>query len=184
MTNLRKAGIGETEEILEFYQNVISSTKGIEFKTRWSERYPNLEYIETGIKNQEFYIYREDNKIIACFALNNSFEPEYENINWMIDAKPDEIIIIHAFAVTSNLAGKGIGKEIFNQIKENSLKNNKKTIRIDIIDGNTGAKKVFEKLGFEYVDTAEITHQAVGLEKFHLYEYLLKKEKHLTDCYR
>lgn len=58
MTNLRKVGIGETEEILEFYQNVISSTKGTEFKTRWSERYPNLEYIETGIKNQEFYIYR------------------------------------------------------------------------------------------------------------------------------
>ena len=103
----------------------------------------------------------------------------------MINAKPDEIIIIHAFAVTSNLAGKGIGKEIFNQIKENSLKNNKKTIRIDIIDVNIGAKKVFEKLGFKYVGTAEITHQAVGLEKFHLYEFLLKKEKtSITDCYR
>ncbi len=185
MINLRKAEIEESEEILEFYQNVISTTKGTEFKTRWSERYPNLEYIETGIKNQEFYICKENNKIIACFALNNSFKPEYENINWMINAKPDEIIIIHAFAVTSNLAGKGIGKEIFNQIKENSLKNNKKTIRIDIIDGNIGAKKVFEKLGFKYVGTAEITHQAVGLEKFHLYEYLLKKEKtSITDCYR
>ena len=103
MTTLIKAGIRETEEILEFYQNVISSTKGTEFKTRWSERYPNLEYIETGIKNQEFYICREDNKIIACFALNNHFEPKYENINWMIDAKPDEIIIIHAFAVTQIL---------------------------------------------------------------------------------
>ncbi len=177
MINLRKAEIEESEEILEFYQDIISSTKDTEFKTRWSERYPNLKYIETGIENQEFYVYRENEGILACLSLNNRFEPEYENVNWMIDAKPDEIIIIHAFAVSSNLAGKGIGKEIFNQIKENALKSNKKTIRIDIIDGNNGAKKVFEKLGFEYVDTAEIFHRAVGLEKFHLYEYSLKKEK-------
>ena len=148
MINLRKAEIEESEEILEFYQDIISSTKDTEFKTRWSERYPNLKYIETGIENQEFYVYRENEEILACLSLNNRFEPEYENVNWMIDAKPDEIIIIHAFAVSSNLAGKGIGKEIFNQIKENALKSNKKTIRIDIIDGNTGAKKVFEKLGF------------------------------------
>ena len=177
MINLKKAKPEESQEILEFYQNVINSTKGTEFKTRWSERYPNLEYLETGIENQEIYVYRENDGILACLCLNNRFEPEYENIDWMINAMPDEIIIIHAFAVTSDLAGKGIGKEIFNQIKENALKNDKRTIRIDIIDGNVGAKKVFEKLGFEYVDTAEIFHRAVGWEKFHLYEYLLKKEK-------
>ena len=173
MINLRKATIEESEEILKFYQNVINSTKGTEFKTRWSERYPNLEYIETGIENQEFYVYIENDGILACLSLNNRFEPEYENVNWMINAEPDELIIIHAFAVNSDLAGKGIGKEIFNQIKENALITNKKTIRIDIIDGNIGAKKVFEKLGFEYVDTAEIFHIAVGWEKFHLYEYIL-----------
>ena len=175
MINLKRARTEESQEILKFYQNVINSTKDTEFKTRWSERYPNLEYIETGTENQEFYVYRENDRILACLSLNNRFEPEYENINWIINAKPDEIIIIHAFAVTSDLAGKGIGKEIFNQIKENALKNNKKTIRIDIIDGNIGAKKVFEKLGFEYVDATEIFHKAVGWEKFHLYEYLLKK---------
>lgn len=173
MVNLRNAEIEESEEILEFYRNVINSLEGTEFKTRWSERYPNLEYIETGIQKGEVYVHTENGKIIACLALNNRFEPEYENIKWMTDAEPQEIIIIHAFAVDSDFAGKGIGKEIFNQIKENAIKNNQKTIRIDIIDGNLGAKKVFEKLGFEYVDSAEIVHRAVGLEKFHLYEYPL-----------
>ena len=69
---------------------------------------------------------------------------------------------------------KGIGREIFNQIKTKAMRNNKKTIRIDIIDGNVGAQRVFEKFGFEYIDTVEMFHEAVGMENFHLYEYVLK----------
>lgn len=175
MITLRKAKIEQSQTILEFYQNTIDSIKGSEFKPKWSRDYPNLEFIEKSIEKKELHICSKDNEIIACAVLNNHFNPEYENINWICDAKPHEIIIIHAFAVDSNHTGKGIGKEVFNQIKANAFKNNIMTIRIDIIDGNIGARKVFKKFGFEYVDSAEIFHPAVGLEKFHLYEYILKK---------
>lgn len=175
MVKLRKAKIKEAERILKFYQNIISSIEGSEFKPKWNEHYPNLKFIEKSIEKEELYLCSKDNRIIACAVLNNRFPPEYGDINWIIDAKPDEIVIIHAFAVDSDYAGKGIGKEIFNQIENDAWKNNRKTIRLDILDGNIGAQKVFRKFGFEYVDTVEIFHNAVGLEKFHLYEYVLKK---------
>lgn len=182
MINLRKAEIKDTEKILEFYQKVIESNKDSEFKPKWSRYYPNLEYIETSIENGELYIYTENDNIIASVVLNNRFNPEYEDINWNVSAKLDEITIIHTFAVDSNFAGKGIGKEIFRQIKENAIKNNQKTIRIDIINGNIGAQKVFEKLGFEYIGTVDVFHKAVGLEKFHLYELaLIKKKEKIND---
>ena len=173
MINLRKAEMKQSPEILQFYQNVIKSIEESEFKPKWSNNYPDLEYIETSIKNEELYLCRQDENIIASIVLNNRFNPEYEGINWIVDADPDEITVIHTFAVDSNFAGKGIGKEIFNQIRENAIKDNKKTIRIDIIDGNVGAQNVFEAFGFEYVDTVELFHNAVGLEKFHLYELVL-----------
>lgn len=176
MTGLEKAKMNESEKILGFYRDVIDTTGESEFKTRWSERYPNLEYVKTAIENGEMVICKKDDEIIACVVLNNRFDPEYENVNWNIDANPDEIIIIHAFAILTRFAGKGIGKKVFEEIKADAIRNNKKTIRIDIIDGNTGALKVFEKLGFEYADSREITHQAVGLETFHLYEYDLNEK--------
>lgn len=71
----------------------------------------------------------------------------------------------------------GIGRKIFNEIKETARKNYQKSIRLDVIDSNIGAQKVLEKLGFEYVNTVEIFHYAVGMEKFHLYEFPLKIEK-------
>ena len=176
MIFLRKAESKESARILQFYQNVIKSIEGSEFKPKWGEYYPNLEYIETSIKNEQLYLCTENDNIIASIVLNNRFNPEYKDINWTVNAKSDEITIIHAFAVDSNFAGNGIGKEIFNQIKDNAIKNNQRTIRIDIIDGNIGAQNVFEALGFKYVDTAESFHKAVGLEKFHLYELVLVKK--------
>lgn len=175
MVNLRKAEIQEAQSILKFYQNVIDSCKDIEFNPKWSENYPNLKYIETCIRNEELYIYTENDVMISCIVLNNRFEPEYKDIKWSVNAKPDEIIVIHTFAISPDFTGKGIGKEIFAQIRDYALINNKKTIRIDIINGNVGAQKVFKKFGFEYIDTVELYHKAVGLEKFHLYELNLKK---------
>ena len=75
----------------------------------------------------------------------------------------------------SRFAGRGIGKEIFNQIKEIAIENRQKSLRLDIIDGNIAAQKVFESFGFEHVGTVEAFHDAVGLEKFHVYELVLEK---------
>lgn len=174
MTYLRNAEIDEAEDILKFYRKIISSLDNSGFDPKWNEKYPNLIFIEKAISKKELYIYKKHDSIIASAVINHEFGEEYDNINWIIDAEPHETTAIHTFAIDPNFRGIGIGKKIFNEIKENCLKNNQKSIRLDVIDPNIGARKVFEKLGFEYVDTIETFHYAVGLEKFHIYEFPLK----------
>lgn len=173
--NLRKADINDAERILEFYKIIIANSKSDKFNPKWNDKYPNLEFIKSTIIKEELFTLNNDENIIASVIVNDSFNEEYENLNWIVNAKYGEFAVIHTFAVHPEYSGKGIGKNIFNQIKENALKNNLKSIRIDVIDGNVGAEKVFRKLGFKYIDTVELQHNAVGLEKFHLYEYPLKK---------
>lgn len=175
MINLRKAQTNESERILQFYQNVIKSIEGTEFRPKWSSLYPDLEYIKNSIENEDLYVYAESDNVIASVVLNSRFPPEYDDISWSVNAQSHETTIIHTFAVDSSFAGKGIGKEIFNKIKETAIENKQKTLRLDIINGNTGAQKVFERFSFEYVDTVDAFHEAVGLEKFHLYELVLEK---------
>lgn len=98
MINLRKAKIEESEKILEFYQNLIESIKGTEFKPKWGDYYPDLEYIKTSIGKQELHLHTKEDNIVACIVLNNRFDPEYDNIDWIVDAEAEKIIIIHAFA--------------------------------------------------------------------------------------
>lgn len=173
---LRKADMNESVKILQFYNGVINSIRCSEFKPKWNSNYPDLDYIKTSIEDGELFVCSENDTIIACVVMNNRFSPEYGEIKWIEDVKSEEVTVIHTFAVDSNFSGKGIGKQIFNQIREKSIKNNRKSIRIDIIDGNIGAQKVFESFGFEYIDTVEIFHDAVGLKKFHLYELVLREE--------
>lgn len=170
---LRRAKIYESYEILNFYKNVIDSIENTEFKPKWNENYPNLKFIKKSILSEELWIYKPKNKIIASIIINNEFLNEYDDVIWLTNPKSDEIVIIHTYAINPNYMGNKIGMKIINKIKENALKNNKKSIRIDVIDGNEGAIKFFEHLGFEYVNTIEIYHNAVGLEKFHLYEFPL-----------
>ena len=107
--------------------------------------------------------------------MNNHFDNDYSNVKWRIDAKLNEIAVIHTFAINPKHTGKGHARKIFNEIQDIAQNSGQKTLRIDIIDGNIGAQKVFEKLGFEYINSIEIAHYAVGLAKFHIYEYVLKK---------
>lgn len=172
---LKKAEIDEAEDVLIFYKNVIKSIENSDFKPKWNDKYPDLEYIEKSIKKSELYICRDNDIIISSFILNSEFDNDYSTVKWQVEAKPSEITIIHTFAINSDYQSKGLSRIIFDEIKKIAIDNNQKTLRIDIVGGNTGAQKVFEKLGFEYITTVDIVHYAVGLQDFHLYEYVLKK---------
>lgn len=172
MIKLRKAHINEANEILSFYEDIIFSIRDSEFNPKWNDSYPDMEFIKESILKEELYVYPQ-NGLKACLVINNELEKEYSNVKWHINAETDEIIAIHTFAVKST--GKGIGKEIFDHIVKEAIKNNKKTIRIDVIDGNIGAQRAFEKWGFEYVDSVEMFHEAVGWETFHLFERILNE---------
>ena len=54
---LRKAKINESTEILKFYHRIIESIRDSDFKPKWNNEYPNLEFIEKSIKKEELYIY-------------------------------------------------------------------------------------------------------------------------------
>ena len=173
MIRIIKAKIHESVQILEFYRNIIN-TPDDDFNPKWNENYPDLEYIENSILKEELYIYKSKKNIISSVIVNNDFGGRYNDANWIVNDESNEIVVIHAFAIDPSCRGKGISREIFNIIKKYSLKNNKNTIRVDILYGNNGAESIFKHLGFEYIDTVEEFYDAVGLEKFHLYEYVLK----------
>ena len=173
MIQIRRAKIHESRDILDFYRNIIN-TPNDDFNPKWNENYPDLEYIENSILKEELYIYKPDEKIVSSIIVNNNFGGRYNDANWIVNAEASETVVIHAFAVDPGCRGKKISKEIFNIIRKYSLKNNKKAIRVDIIYGNDGAESVFKHLGFNYIDTVEEYYDAVGFERFLLYEYDLK----------
>ena len=48
-----------------------------------------------------------------------------------------------------------------------------KAVRLDVYEKNTPAIRLYEKLGFGYVDTVDLGYGEYGLDRFRLYQYLL-----------
>ena len=49
----------------------------------------------------------------------------------------------------------------------------KKALRLDVIENNTTAEKLYQKLGFQYIQTKTLYYDVVGEMAFKLYELVL-----------
>lgn len=48
-----------------------------------------------------------------------------------------------------------------------------KAIRLDVIEDNLPAEKLYRKLGFQYITSHRLFYEDTGWYEFHLYEYRL-----------
>ena len=66
--------------------------------------------------------------------------------------KPGELLM-DGIAVCSTMRGRGIGSELLRNIQSHAEEQGYTSIRLDVIDINPGAKKLYERMGFLVVKT-------------------------------
>lgn len=118
---------------------------------QWVNGYPNRDTIKEDIKNKAAYVYKEDEKILAYFALFD-YEKTYDYINgsWLLD---EPYVVIHRMVVSD--FEKGLGSKTFNELKKNY-----NHIRIDTHEGNISMNKCllkndFKKCGIIYLENGD-----------------------------
>lgn len=111
---------------------------------QWQDGYPNIESFYDDIKSNSLYVVKNENNIIAVFALK-----EHEvNYDYIYDGKwglNDDYIAVHRFAVDNIWKGKGVAKYIFDYIKSQYA-----YIRIDTHPDNSAMINCLYKNGFVY----------------------------------
>ncbi|WP_166962224.1 GNAT family N-acetyltransferase [Yeosuana marina] len=159
--------LNEIESVVEIFDDVKTGMnhKGI---NQWDFIYPNEKILEMDIIEGNAYGYYNKNEIIAYVSINESFDKEYETVNWhYIDNNP---LIIHRLAVKSSAQGKGIAKKLISFVEDKAKFNGYKTIRLDAFSSNPNALGLYKSLGYRYAGD-------VNLRKgvFHCFEKILSK---------
>jgi len=62
-------------------------------------------------------------------------------------------LILDGIAVHPEYRGKGVGTALLENIVSFATKSNYKTVRLDVIDSNIKARKLYEREGFKHVNT-------------------------------
>ena len=122
-------------------------------------------------KREELYVLADGGDIAACVIANAEKVDGYSDAPWQIDS--DEVIVLHVLAVHPDHRGKGLARRLVENVIEQERKVGKKALRLDVIENNTTAEKLYQKLDFRYIQTKTLYYDVVGKMTFKLYELVL-----------
>ena len=97
----------------------------------------------------------------------------YAKAQWSIYAEPEEVAIIHILCVHPRHAGCGYAKQLLDWAISHAKRQGKKAIRLDVLQGNLPAERLYRGKGFQYIDTIRMFYEDTGWTDFGLYEYPL-----------
>ena len=168
----RKAAKEEFYKIRSLYWNLIDQEKDDPSFPRWKKGiHPSDEMIQDSIDKGDLYVLADGDEIAACVIANDEKVDGYSDTPWQIDS--DEVIVLHVLAVHPNHRGKGLARRLVENVIEQERKAGKKALRLDVIENNTTAEKLYQKLGFRYIQTKTLYYDVVGKMTFKLYELVL-----------
>ena len=135
--------------------------------------YPTREEAVNGIKDETLYIASINDKIVGSIILSHKPESAYSDVIWQRELNYSNVFVIYTFVVHPKYFNQGIGKALINFAHEYAIKNNVEALRLDVSEGNLPAIKLYEKCGFEYIDTVDLGLGNYGLKWFRVYEKLI-----------
>lgn len=143
---------------------------------RWPRGiYPTEESAQEAIDKKELYILKDDQKIIGSVILNHDQDLGYEDVEWQVLAKDNEVMVIHTLAIDPLYKGKGYAGLMIHKIKQLAFVKQCLALRLDLTQGNLPARNLYQKHGFYFTGIADLHRQSAGIDYSEMFEYNLKK---------
>lgn len=174
MLQIRAADSSDYSNVRDFYYSLIDAMEDAEYKPGWEKDiYPTQAFLIRSIENNELYIGEMDGQTVSCMVVNHEYNDGYKDIRWSVEAKDSALFVIHALGVNPMFSGKGIAKQMVQQVIKIARANNIKTIRLDVLEGNIPAEKAYTKMGFMYLDTIQMFYMDTGWTNYKLFEFIV-----------
>lgn len=171
---MKKCEIGDLSRILGFYQLVIRETSDISRFGRWIYGlHPTEEMIEEYIWQGTMYYSEEGQDITAAVAVTPYQAEDYHGVCWQAELADDEVAVVHILAVNPRFQKRGYARTAMHEVIELARDKGLKAVRLDALECNTPAHKLYESLGFKKRDVRHWYASNTGWIDFYLFEYLL-----------
>lgn len=167
----KSTDIDELEQLYDELNDYLSA--GVNYPGWKKGIYPVRQNAVSGIENGNLYVARHNEKIVGSIILSHVPEPAYYKVKWKTDCDYSEVLVIYTFVVHPDYLKCGIGKDLMDFAVNQGIECNAKSIRLDVYEQNMPAIKLYEKCGFEYIDTVDLGLGNYGLDWFKLYEKLI-----------
>ena len=174
MLQIRTAERSDYSNVRDFYYSLIDAMEDAEYKPGWErDIYPTQKFLMSCIESNELYIGEMDEQIVSCMVVNHDYNDGYKGIPWSIETADSELFVIHALGVHPMFSGRGLAKQMVREVIKMAHENSIKAIRLDVLEGNIPAEKVYTKMGFIYLDTLQMFYEDTGWTNYKLFEFIV-----------
>lgn len=172
---LKRAEYRDIVKIENYYKYVADNTENMDKYGRWIYgQHPTDDMIEGYINNRNMYFAEENGMVIAAAAVTFFQNADYHPVQWNVDARDDEVAVIHILCINPEKQGCGLGKKIVNEIIDLAKTQRMKAVRLDALCCNTPAHRLYENSGFIKCGTQNWYAGNTGYIDFYLYELVLE----------
>lgn len=171
---IRKGTLQDLEQVAALYDELNDYLESHTNYPGWKKGiYPIREDALAGIEEDNLFVAVENGQIAGTVILNHKPEEAYHSVDWHNELDYDQIVVIHTFAVHPLYLHRGLGNEILKFSLEYAAHTNMKAVRLDVYEKNVPAIHLYEKMGFEYIDTVDLGYGIHGLDWYKLYQRIL-----------
>ena len=160
MNNIKEITLATADDIDEievFYNEINDHLAATTNYTNWARGfYPARADAELGVAAKCLFILRIDGALAASVILNHEANTVYDAAPWGIQAQNHETIFVHTLTVHPNFHKQGLASKLLHFAQDHARELGVKTIRFDVATKNIPAIALYEKLGFQYVDTVDL----------------------------
>ena len=171
---IRKGTMNDLDELEKLYDSLNDYLEeNINYPGWRKGLYPVRKDAAYGIENETLYVMEINGRIAGTVILSHEPEEAYSNVVWKTENNYENILVIRTFAVHPKFMKNNVGFSLMKFAEKFGKENGMKSIRLDVAIQNTPAISLYEKLGYEYIDTIDLDLNIPWLKWFKLYELLL-----------
>ena len=113
--------------------------------------YPEKETALNALCRDDLFVIEENNRIVGSAILNKIQVDVYAKADWQYKANSSEVMVMHTLAVDPEMKHRGYGKSLIRFYEDYALKNNCPYLRMDTIDINFVARRLYQSMGYKEI---------------------------------
>ena len=169
---IRQAVPKDLPALIALYDEIIDLFQSQTGTTAWRKGvYPTAADFQRAIREGTLYVGELDGNLAAGMIVSQGTDKTYGTPPWRVDAADGETAVIHTLGVSPNAGKRGVGLQMVEGAVALARQKGWKALRLDVLEGNDPAVRLYERAGFVYIETKQIWYESTGTANFLLYEY-------------
>lgn len=150
---IRKATSKDIDAIVTIYNKVLDMEEKGKACIGWQRGvYPTKDTALLALEKNDLFVYEgKKGEVQATAIINHNQMDSYAKGNWKVDAREEQIMVLHTLVVDPDYSGRGIGREFVAFYEQYAKEQGCTDLRMDTQAKNQAARNLYHLLSYEEI---------------------------------